>query len=115
MRDVAALHVAATTDPVAPGRRFVAAGGFLWTTEIAALLRDAVPERSDRAPSRTVPDVLVRAAALFRPEMRQLVPDLGRRRRWSSARAETDLGWEHRPAARSVLDCARSLVDAGLA
>ena len=59
---------------------------------------------------RQLPDLLVRFAALFDPSLRAITVSLGRRNRHSAAKAERVLGWKPRPAAETVVDCARSLI-----
>jgi dihydroflavonol-4-reductase len=83
--------------------------------EMAAVLRDGLGQRAAQAPTREVPDLVVRFAARFLdPSLRSVVPGLGRRNRHSTAKARNLLGWQVRPAAETVLDCARSLLDHGL-
>ena len=56
---------------------------------------------------------MVRLVGLFDKELGSVVPSLGQRRIFSSAKAQTMLGWRPRPLEQSVLDCARSLIAAG--
>jgi dihydroflavonol-4-reductase len=110
VRDVAALHVLAMTVPGAAGERFLSTGQFLWFAEIAAILRRRLGEAAAKVPTRQLPSVLVRAAAVFDPSARQLVPELGRRTDFSAEHAKTLLGWSPRPAEDAIVDCARSLL-----
>ncbi|MFJ8814448.1 NAD-dependent epimerase/dehydratase family protein [Amycolatopsis thermoflava] len=109
VRDVAALHVAAMLSRDAAGERFLAAGPFHWIEDIAAILRG---QPGARVPSRRLPGPLVRAAALFDPALRQVVPELGEEFRFATGKARDVLGWNPRPLADTVLDCARSFVRA---
>jgi hypothetical protein len=43
-----------------------------------------------------------------------VVPELGRIRRCDASHAKTVLGWQTRAAAESIVDCAQSLLAAGL-
>ncbi|GAA4566468.1 hypothetical protein GCM10023193_43220 [Planotetraspora kaengkrachanensis] len=56
-----------------------------------------------------MPDVAVRLMARFDPGVRALTPYLGRRHLHTARKAERVLGWRARPAAETVVDCARSL------
>ncbi|WP_203883794.1 hypothetical protein [Planotetraspora kaengkrachanensis] len=47
--------------------------------------------------------------ARFDPGVRALTPYLGRRHLHTARKAERVLGWRARPAAETVVDCARSL------
>lgn len=111
VRDVADLHLRAMTDPAAGGRRFIAADEFLWTADIAAILRERLgPELAAKVPTRTAPNLLVRLMALFDGSVRSVVGDLGKRSYISSDAARATLGWTTRPVADSVEDTARSLL-----
>src|SRR6478672_697530 len=60
VRDVAALEVAALSAPEAGGQRLLAAGPFLWFSDVAKILRERLGEDARKVPTRTVPDILVR-------------------------------------------------------
>ena len=79
VRDVADLHIRAMTAPEAGGERFLAAGRFLWMSEVAEILRDRLGSAAAKVPTRTVPNLLVRAMARFDPGLRSVVGDLGQR------------------------------------
>ncbi|MGI5500584.1 NAD-dependent epimerase/dehydratase family protein [Lentzea sp. CA-135723] len=100
VRDVADLHIRAMTAPDAAGERFIAVSEFMWMSEVARTLD---------APSREMPDFVVRAASVVAKDMRQLVPMLGRSYTYSHDKASSMLGWAPRPARDTVLECAASL------
>lgn len=110
VRDVADLHIRAMTAPEATGQRFIAAGDFAWMAEVAALLKAHLGEGAARVPTRRVPDLVLRLVALFDRSVAGVVPRLGERRTFVSAKAERVLGWRRRPLEETVLDCARSLI-----
>jgi nucleoside-diphosphate-sugar epimerase len=110
VRDVADLHIRAMTDPQAAGQRFIAVSEFMWLNDVAARLRAALGEQARRVPTRTLPNILVRAAALFDPALRAATPLLGRRYTHSAQKARQLLNWKPRPAATTVIDCATSLL-----
>jgi nucleoside-diphosphate-sugar epimerase len=111
VRDVAALEVAALSAPAAAGQRLLAAGEFLWLSEVAAILRERLGEDARKVPRRTVPNLLVRAMALVDPEVRSVVDELGQRTTYSLANTERRVGWAPRPVQETIVDCARSLLD----
>ncbi|MBV8594567.1 MAG: NAD-dependent epimerase/dehydratase family protein [Caulobacteraceae bacterium] len=113
VRDVADLHILAMTAPEAAGERFIAAGDFAWMADIAALLRARLGPQASKVPTRAAPDLLIRLASIFDRDLRTVTPGLGRRRTFTSAKAQRLLGWRPRPMEETVLDCARSLIDAG--
>jgi len=115
VRDVAALEIAAMTTPAAGGERFIAADRFMWMSEVAAVLRDRLGEDAAKVPTRTVPNLLVRAMAIFDPSVRSVVGQLGTRTKLSSEKAKGRLGWSPRPIEEAIVDCARSLTAADTA
>ncbi len=114
VRDLADVHIRAMTSPDAAGQRFLATGEFTWMTEMARILREGLGADGRRVSTRQVPDFAVRLAARFRdPSLREITPALGRRNRHSTEKAHRILDWQPRPAAQTVLDCARSLLAHG--
>jgi nucleoside-diphosphate-sugar epimerase len=113
VRDVADLHIRAMTAPEAAGQRFIAAGDFAWIADLAALLRARLGDAANKVPTRKVPDLVVRVAALFDKSLAGLAPRLGERRAFTSAKAQKMLGWRPRSLEETVLDCARSLIATG--
>lgn len=113
VRDVADLHIRAMTAPEAAGQRFIAAGDFAWMEEVAAILKAGLGAAAGKVPTRKVPDLVLRVAALFDRNLAAVMPRLGKKRTFSSAKAERVLGWRRRPLEETVLDCARSLIAAG--
>lgn len=111
VRDLAELHLLAMTEPVAAGERYLGTSEVLTMGEIARLLRDGLGERAGRTPTRAMPDLVLRVVARFRPEVRALVPMLGRHITTSSAKAQEQLGWRPRPARETVVDTGRFLLD----
>jgi dihydroflavonol-4-reductase len=114
VRDVADLHLRAMTTPEAGGKRFIAVTSFRWMAEVAQVLRDRLGEDAAKAPTRTVPNLVVRAMALFDPGIRSVAGQLGRRTDLSNERARTVLGWAPRPVEETIADCGRSLVEQGV-
>lgn len=114
-RDVADLHLRAMTHPAAKGERFLAvAGDFMTIREIALALKDGMGAAARRVPTRELPDWLVRLAARFEPAAKQLLPELGKRKNATSAKASALLGWSPRTREEAVLATADSLIRRGL-
>jgi dihydroflavonol-4-reductase len=112
VRDVAALHLLAMTEPAAAGERFIAtAGHSLWLRDIAAVLHERLGERAARVPTREMPLWMARGLARVRPEMRALRMILGRNLDATSAKAESLLGWKTRPIEDTIVETAESLLD----
>jgi nucleoside-diphosphate-sugar epimerase len=113
-RDVAALQVKAMLSPEAGGQRFIAVAEFLWMAEVAAILRRELGEDAAKVPTRGVPNLAVRAMALFDPGIRSITNQLGKKLTYSSAKAETTLGWSTRPLEQTIAETGRSIVDLGV-
>jgi dihydroflavonol-4-reductase len=114
VRDVADLHLRAMTSTEAGGERFIAVTRFLWMSEIAATLRERLGEDAAKVPTRAVPNLLVRAMAVFDPSVRSILGQLGKRTELSSENARVRLGWTPRPIEDTIAECARSLLDTGV-
>lgn len=114
VRDVADLHLRAMTDPAASGERFLAvAGDFLAVREMAAILRRRMGAAAAKVPTRQLPNWLVRLAALRDPAVRQILPDLGKHKNASGAKAQRLLGWTPRSAEEALVASAQSLIALG--
>ena len=97
----------------ADGKRFIATGDFAWIAHLAALLRARLGAAASKVPTRKVPDLVIRVAALFDKSLASAAPRLGDRRTFTSAKAQQMLGWRPRSLEETVLDCARSLIATG--
>src|SRR5208282_4560330 len=111
VRDVADLHLRAMSSPAAKGERFLAvAGESMSLLAIAQLLRLRMGEWGSKAPTRQLPNWLVRLAALRVPLARQILPELGKLKNASHDKATRLLGWNPRPNEEAILATAESLV-----
>ncbi len=113
VRDLVDVHLAAMTSQEAAGERLLATGEFMWMADIADVLRAELGHAADKVPTRTIPNLVVRVMAKRRPDLRSIMPGLGRRNRHTTAKAERVLGWTRRPTSETIVDCARSLIDHG--
>ncbi len=112
VRDVAALHLAAMTHPSARGERFLSiAGGFMPLLSVAAVVRERLGPAARRVPTRELPDWILRVGALFDPGMRAILPELGKSKNATSAKAVRLLGWSPRSREEAVVATAQSLVE----
>jgi dihydroflavonol-4-reductase len=87
--------------------------GLAWMVDLAALLRARLGDAANKVPTRKVPDLVVRLAALFDKSLAAVAPRLGEKRAFTSAKAQKVLGWRPRSLEETVLDCARSLIATG--
>lgn len=114
VRDLADLHVRALTAPGMANERFIGAGPFMMMREVGEILRDRLGPEARKVPKRGIPDVVIRLMALFNSSISQVTGELGRSRAVDSGHALATLGWKTRPAADSIVDTARSLIDRGI-
>jgi len=115
VRDVAGLHLIAMIHPAAAGERFLAvAGSFISILKIAEILRSRMGSAASRVPTREMPDWILRVVGLFDSSIRQIVPELGKHKDATSAKAQRVLGWEPLTAEDSIVATAESLLQLGL-
>lgn len=110
VRDVADLHIRAMTDPAAKGERFLAiSGDFVWMRDVALFLKAKMGKAAAKVPTRQLPNWLVFIAALRMPEVKLLLPELGKEKHATGAKAGRVLGWQPRSWQQSAVDTAESL------
>jgi len=115
VRDVADLHLRAMTEPGAKGERFLAvAGSFMTMRQIALTLKEHMGPAAQRVPTRELPDWLLRIVALVDASVRQIVPELGRFKEATNAKARRVLGWTPRSNQDAIVATVESLVRLGL-
>jgi nucleoside-diphosphate-sugar epimerase len=115
VRDTVDLHLRAMTDPAAKGERFLAvAGDFLSMLEIAKVLKGNMGPVAKRVPARELPNWMVRLASLRDPAVKQILPELGKHKNATNAKARRVLGWSPRSNNESILATGESLVQLGL-
>jgi dihydroflavonol-4-reductase len=111
VRDVADLHVGAMTHPSAKGERFLAtAGDFMSLLDIARVLRRRMGTCADRVPTRELPDWVLRVAAIAVPAVREILPELGKRKNGTNEKAKRLLGWAPRSNEECILATAESML-----
>ncbi len=115
VRDVADLHLRCMRDPAAKGERFLAISGHsLWMIDVAKILRARLGKAAAKVPTRQIPKLMIRLAALRDPSMKMVLPLLGIRMDATSEKAQRLLGWKPRPVEESVVATAESLIRLGL-
>jgi len=111
VRDVADLHIRAMTSPAAKGERFLAvAGEFMSILDIAKVLKANMGAAAAKVPTRQLPDWLLRLAALRDPAVKQLIPELGKKKNGTNEKSKRLLGWAPRSNEDSILAAAESMV-----
>lgn len=114
VRDVAALHLLAAVHESAKGQRYLCvAGRSTSLMEISNLLKAGLGSKASKAPSRTLPDVLVRALSYFMPSLKGAIPELGPPKEFSNLKARK-LGWSPRSNEEAIVSCGQAFIDAGI-
>ena len=114
VRDVADLHVRCLTAPNMANERFIAAGPFLWMSDVAAILKQGLGAQARKVPTRKLPNFILRTLALFDPIVKQVVGELDNVRDASAQHALAVLGWKTRDPSESILDTARDMIRLGV-
>ncbi len=81
---------------------------------MAQILRDHLGHAAHAVSTRQLPNWLLRAVALFDPEVRSLLPELGKRKDATAAKAQHQLGWNPRPPEEAIIATATSLAELNL-
>jgi len=100
VRDVAAAYVRALDHPESIGKRILMADRFIWTYEMAEVLKAAYRDR--KIVTRRAPTFVVRILAVFDKSIASILPILGKRTDVSNARAKELLGMKFTSAEDAV-------------
>jgi nucleoside-diphosphate-sugar epimerase len=115
VRDVADLHVLAMTHPKAKGERFLCVSPpFMTIKEMSLVLHEKLGDVAKRAPTRGLPDALVKLIAWFDPAVAMVTPDLGKYKILSNDKATSLLDWKPRSNVDALVAAAESLDKFGL-
>ena len=114
VRDVAAAHLAAMTNPKATGNRYICASELIWLTDLAKLLNKNFTERGYKVSTLQFPDWVVKIYALFDKSVKGEVPNLGKELRISNKKIKDALGIQFRSADEAIIAMAESLIQLGV-
>lgn len=115
VRDVADAQVAAMTAPAAGGHRHIVTNPCLPLAEIARMLRDGLPARANKIPTRRLPSWTATFVGLFDKSLRDSSTYLGVDRRYDGSSGVELLGRPLRTTNDALLASARSLLERGRA
>lgn len=114
VRDVASLHLLAATNDGAKGQRYLCvAGDPISLVKIGSLLRSGLGSKASKAPTRVLPDLLVRLLSCFMPSLKSSIPELGTPKEYSNVKAK-ELGWNPRSNEEAIVSCGQAFIDAGI-
>ena len=114
VRDVAWMHIECMTNPAKSERFLAVSGDFLSIADIARILKRRLGPAAKRVPTLQLPDFLVRMVAKRDPAVAQIVPELGKKKNGTGAKAQRLLGWKPISAEDSLVATAESLIKLGL-
>lgn len=114
VRDVAAAHIAAIDAPGAAGQRILLASLEPAPSRCGHLGLTQPGDRASTVSTRSVPSFVLRAAAIFRPELRGPAAELGTSNGCPTTRERDLLGVIPRPWPHAVVAGASSTLDRGL-
>lgn len=115
VRDVARMHRLVLEKDVPSGGRYLGVADCVWLIDVAQALRASLGEAARKAPSRVLPDWVVKLVSLVDPMARQAVADLGKSVRVDNSATRQALGMSFIPGTEAAVAMGRSLVDLGLA
>ena len=111
VRDVASAHLGAMTVPEAAGQRFlISSGPAIAMKQIGVILKAHLGAAASRVPTRTIPNAVVRVAAVFSAEFRPVAADLDYIKKVSSEKARRVLGWQPRRSEDAIVAAAESMI-----
>jgi nucleoside-diphosphate-sugar epimerase len=115
VRDIADLHLRCMTNSAAKGERFLGVtGDFMSIVEIAKTLRARLGDAAKRVPKSQIADFVVRLASMRDPAVKQILPELGKYKNGTNAKAVRLLGWAPRSREDACVAAAESLIALGL-
>ncbi|MBN9391009.1 MAG: aldehyde reductase [Chloroflexi bacterium] len=115
VRDVANAHLLAMTAPAAANQRFITSSGAAFSMkQVGTILKGHFGEKARRVPKRSIPNFVLRFAALFDHTVREIAPDLGYARKMTSEKAHRLLGWQPRKPEIAIIETAESMIKKGL-
>jgi dihydroflavonol-4-reductase len=114
VQDIAEAHIAAMTSETAAGNRTIVATNPFSLIDVAAVLRERLPEASRKMPTRAMPTWLTWAASVFEPQLRDNRWLIGSTQRFEHEPTEALLGHPLRSIPDTIEETGRSLAERGL-
>jgi dihydroflavonol-4-reductase len=114
VQDVADAHIEAMTSETAGANRTIVATEPSSLIDVAAVLRERLPEASAKIPKRAMTTWLTWVASVFEPQLRDVRWLIGSAQRFEHGPAEALLGRPLRSIPDTIEETGRSLADRGL-
>ncbi|XP_018019838.1 phenylacetaldehyde reductase [Hyalella azteca] len=115
VRDVALAHLKCLTNPGAVGKRHLISSGAIWFKGIHEIVGSEFNPQGCRITTRSLPNFLVRVAALFDQGVRmEVLPRLDEILELDTSRMTDVLGIKPTPMKSSLLDMAYAMMELGI-
>jgi dihydroflavonol-4-reductase len=111
VRDVAVAHIEAAFRPGIAGNRYLVGEGRMSLFDLGQVLARELPDLRSKVPKFELPDLAVRALAVFDRKLRTVLPELGEQKAYSNAKVKAELGLTLRGAEEAASAAVRSLRD----
>jgi dihydroflavonol-4-reductase len=112
--DVAKAHVEALERPKAAGQRYLIGEGQLGLYDLGCIMARELPDLKSKVPKFELPDMVVRGLAVADKKMRTILPELGKVKAFTNAKARDELGLQFHSADAAVSASVNSLRALGL-
>jgi dihydroflavonol-4-reductase len=109
VQDVAVAHAEAIARPAAAGQRYLIGEGQLGLYDLGQIMARELPDLKSKVPKFELPDMVVRGLAIADKKMRTILPELGRTKDFTNAKAKRDLGITFHSAGDAVSASVTSL------
>ncbi len=114
VRDVAAAHLAAMTNPQTSGNRYICSSELIWLIDLAKILKSNFADRGYKIATLQLPNWFVKIYAQIDKSVRSEVPNLGKELRVSNQKIQDELGIQFRSAQEAIIAMAESLIQLGI-
>ena len=111
VRDVAKAHIFSMKSEKTNGERIILSDKEMFFVEISRVLNEA---GFKKAPTREMPNILVKLMALFMKELGGILGSLGRQSTTDKSKAKNLFDWEYVSAEDSAIEATKQLVSMGL-
>lgn len=111
VHDVARAHAEAAVRPAAAGQRYLIGSGEMGLFGLGQVMARELPDLASKTPKFELPDMAVRTLALADKRLRTVLPELGKVKKYSNAKAHSELGIDYATAEQAITDSVRSLRD----
>ena len=109
IKDVAVAHAEALERPGANGQRYLIGEGQLGLYDLGLIMARELPDLKSKVPKFELPDMVVRGLAVADKKMRTILPELGRAKAFTNAKARDELGLNFHSADAAVQASVTSL------